>query len=198
MEVISRSDTNLIDKIASVLISGGVVVLPTDTSYGICANAFNEDAVSKIRKIKNRDNEKPLSVFVRDLNYIEKISRVDIKIKKELKRYLPGAYTFVLKSQLKKLSHLSQNKKIGIRVIDHEIINLLLNVVDFPITATSANISGESPIYSFDILMKVFKNQKHKPDLVVDAGELEKNIPSTVVDLTSNKSLVIRRGLGKV
>jgi len=184
-----------IKQITNALKSGEVVVLPTDTSYGLCADAFDTQAIEKIFDIKQRSRHKPVSVFMRDVKMIKEITWVQPQEEKILQRYLPGPFTFVLnrKEVLPDLLNLERDT-IGVRISNSVMIKNIMPEIDFPITATSANISGEGSLYSVKQLIEKFDQQTVKPDLIVDAGKLPKVKPSTIVDLTSNPPQIIREG----
>lgn len=184
-----------IKQITNALKSGKVVILPTDTSYGLCADAFNTQAIEKIFNIKQRSRHKPISVFMRDIKMIKEITWVQPKEEKFLRRYLPGSFTFVLnrKEILPGLLNLEKDT-IGIRIPSSIMIKNIMREIDFPITATSANISGEGSLYSVKQLIEKFDQQTVKPDLIVDAGKLPRVKSSTIVDLTSNPPQILREG----
>jgi len=199
MEVIKINrktpETSKMKQITSALKLGKVVVLPTDTSYGLCADALNTQAIEKIFDIKQRSRRKPISVIMRDLEMIKGITWVQQREEKVLDHYLPGPFTFILNRKEVMPGSLNlEGDSIGVRMPSNLIIKGIMQEIDFPITATSANISGEKSVYSIKTLLKKFAKQEVKPDLVVDAGKLPKIKPSTIVDLTSNPPRVIREG----
>jgi L-threonylcarbamoyladenylate synthase len=194
---LNNPKNNTLKIVAQELNLGGVCVLPTDTSYGICARADNPEAVKKIFKIKKREREKSLSVFVGGFEMINKIADVDFNQAQLLKKYLPGSFTFILPKKESVLVDISHNNKIGIRFININLFQRLFEQIDFPITATSANISQEDPIYDPDKILKTFQSQELRPDIFLDCGILEQAKPSTIVDLTFKKPKIIRQGQEK-
>jgi L-threonylcarbamoyladenylate synthase len=181
--------------IVNMLKEGKALVLPTDTAYGLCANALDERAVERIFKIKERLKSKPLSVMVRDIGMAKTISYIQDREEKILKRYLPGPFTFVLqkKKVVPDILTAGQNS-IGIRIPDNKVVKKIMEKVDFPLTATSANVSDELPPYSVGEVLEQYKSKKEKPDLIVGVGRLPKVKPSTVVDLTCDPPRVLREG----
>lgn len=182
-------------KMADVLNRGGAVVFPTDTVYGLAVNALKEHAIERLFKIKKRPESKPIPIIVRDIEMIKKIAYTNSKIEKALADVWPGAVTVVLEKRGTVPEVLTGGKKtIGLRIPNCKIIQLLMEKLDYPITATSANFSGEPPIrYSKEIIDK-FEKVYPRPDLFLNAGDLPENSPSTVLDLTGPKPKILRIG----
>lgn len=199
MEIIKidseRINKKKINYIADCLKMGKVVVLPTDTSYGLAANALDLKAINRIYSTKDRDKKKPLSIIVKNVIQAGKYSFIDNRTKLLFIKYLPGKLTIIVKKKNSLPSILTGgNHSIGLRIPDCRIIEKVMGKIDFPITATSANISGEIESYSIKEILKQFKNKTIQPDLIVDAGVLKKNKPSTIIDLSEKKIKLIRKG----
>jgi len=177
-----------------VIKKGGVVIFPTDTVYGLIADAQNNFAVRKVFKIKNRRLSKPLPVFIKNIKMAKRLAYIDQAQEKILKKFWPGKLTVVLKARPVEFPKgiLSKNKKIGLRVPDYRFLNLLLEKVNCSLVATSANISSKQPSTKIKKVLSQFKNQKYLPDLVLDDKNLKDSLPSTVIDLTNRK--ILRRG----
>lgn len=145
-------------------IQAKIFIYPTDTVYGIGCNAEDEKKVKKIRRIKKRD-KKPFSVIAPSINWIKKNCKVNFEIKK----YLPGPYTLILKKKNPEfLRHISKTEYIGVRIPDHPFTKILQKTKK-PIVTTSVNFSGEKPANSIrEINKKILK----KVDLVIDDGKL--------------------------
>lgn len=195
MEIIKinlkNPDLKTINKVAQILKNGGVVVYPTDTCYGMGSDITQPKAVETIYKIKGRSFNKPLSVIVKNVAQIKKFAEVNKTQEKYLKKYLPGEVTFVL--QKKDLETFNQ-ETIGFRIPKFKLTQMIADKVSFPYATTSANISGYEACYTIEEIIKQFADKKLQPDLVLDAGKLMQNIPSTVVDLTNIPIKVIRQG----
>ena len=179
-----------------VLQSGGIVVAPSDTVYGILVDASNETAVKKLLAFKNRPIGKPISIFLPDFDSVRHHTDVSEKQEKLLKKFIPGPFTVILPSR-HKVSKLLESEKgtLGIRVIDHPVIKKLLEGFNGPFTATSANISGKKPHHSVEaFLATLSQTKKDLIDLVLDAGTLPRNKPSTVVDLSGSDIKILRKG----
>jgi len=200
MERLKVSPKNLdeiLKKAMKVIWQGEVIVCPTDTVYGLIADAKNQKAVKKIFKIKKRKEEKPIPIFVRDLKMAKSLVLINKFQEKLLKKVWPGKVTVLLKAKklTKKIfpkSIISSENKIGLRTPNYKIINRLLRILNRPLTGTSANISGKPPSTKIKEILKQFKNQKYKPDLILDAGNLKLSLSSTIIDLENFK--IFREG----
>jgi len=194
---LKENNKNLvIKKSCEILRRGGLVVFPSDTVYGLLVDSTNEDAVKKLIQFKNRPIGKAISVFVSDLNMINSVAHVPLSKSELLNHLLPGPFTVILKSK-HTVSKLLQSEKgtIGVRIPNYSLVQELVDKYGKPLTATSANMGGRSPHYSIDsFLNELPKSKRELIDLIVDASKLPKNKPSTVVDLTTPKIKLLRRG----
>jgi len=154
--------------------NGSIFVYSTDTIYGIGCDAGNLKSVSRIKKLKNRDDDKPLSVIAPSVNWIKEHCFVENWV---IDRYLPGKYTLILKKKNPKfLSHISKNEFIGVRIPDCEFTKLVTEA-GVPFITTSVNLSGEP----FAISIKdIDKSILDNVDIVVDSGVLNGR-PSVLV-----------------
>jgi L-threonylcarbamoyladenylate synthase len=199
MEIIkldNNNQENVIDEVIKTLEKGGVVVAPTDTVYGLLVDAGNEEAVNKLIRFKNRPPGKPVSVFVADLSVLGEYVKLDENQARIVTRLIPGPFTIILESKHKTSKSLEAEKgTLGVRIPAYPLINKINKRFSRPITATSANLSGQPPHYQISFLLKKLSQEKQLLiNLVVDAGKLPRNKPSTIIDLTSPKIKVIRRG----
>ena len=172
---------------------GSVVALKTDTVYGLVCNAYDIDAVNNIYKIKSREQKKPLSLFVKNIEevneYIKNLTPYCYEI---MKKYWPGALTIIFEKKHNLFDYMTNNlDTIGIRIPNDKFLLNLLNNLTFPLAETSCNISGEDAYKSFEEIKIKFKN---KIDLIVDGGEVVDNIPSTVISIINDKIKVFRNG----
>ncbi|MBD3252976.1 threonylcarbamoyl-AMP synthase [Candidatus Pacearchaeota archaeon] len=159
---------NLIEKIRQ----GKIFIYPTDTIYGIGCNALNKKSIEKIKVIKKREN-KPLSVIAPSIEWIKKNLIIDI----DLKKYLPGPYTLLLKKKDRDfLKHVSDNELLGVRIPDCDFTELIQKS-EVPFITTSVNLSGEPPVKKISEIPLEIKN---KIDVIVDVGPLTGK-PSTLV-----------------
>jgi len=182
-----------LSEIVGRLQRGEVLILPTDTVYGLVCDAANESAVGKIFKIKNRDLSNPLPVFVEDIKMAEDYAFIDLAQKEFLKNNWPGATTVILKAKpgLSKLVY--KNDTIGLRQSSHELISSVMGRFKRPLAQTSANISGQGALTSIKKVLGQFEGAEVQPDAVVDAGDLSKNEPSKIVDYSDSKIKTIRK-----
>lgn len=192
---LKKPEKEKIQQIVKALKQGKTVVIPTDTAYGLAACALDTKAVRKVFAIKKRPLNNPISVIVRDLNMAKKIAYFDNRAKRIFKKFLPGPITLVVpKKKIVPDILTSGQPKVGIRISFDKVTRAIMKKINFPITATSANISRRKVPYSKEEVLYQYKGKRKKPDLIVDAGKLPKIKPSTVVDLTSKKPKILRKG----
>ncbi len=176
---------------------GQVIACPTDTVYGLIADATSNEAVEKVFEIKKRNKKKAIPIFVKDIKMAKKFAIMDKDMENFLQEIWPGKITVALKR--KKNSGLSKalfggKKTIGLRIPDYKLINQIVLKFGKPLTGTSANISGESPTTKIEKIFEYFEDEKVRPDLVLSAGNLPYSNPSTVVDFSKDKPKIIRKG----
>jgi L-threonylcarbamoyladenylate synthase len=196
MKIINLKGNNsrkVLDQCAQVLKNGGICVCPTDTVYGLLANASDESAVKRIYRLKNRGAAKPLPIFVKNIEATKKIAVVDSKIEKKLRNAWPGKTTFVLKLIRGTTIPAAGENTIALRIPDHPFLSILLNDLDFPVVGTSANLAGLGPFTKIAEVLEQFKSTADQPDLVVDAGNLPESKPSTIIDLTRPEEKILRK-----
>jgi len=179
-----------------ILRNGGLVVYPTETLYGIGADATNQKAVDKLTKYKNRPFGKPYSIAVVNKEMAEKYVDLNNTAKDFYKRFLPGPLTVISKGKHVLAKGVeSEEGTLGIRIPDYKLVIDIVKKFGLPITSTSANASYKKRPYKIsDILDNISDSQKALIDLIIDAGELPKNDPSTVVDTTLDDVVVLRQG----
>jgi len=191
-------DEGVIKKAADVIKNSGVVVFPTDTSYGIAADALNEHAIGKLFIIKQRV-QKPLPVIVDSEAMLKKIADVSSEEKKLIKKYWPGALTIIFKKQKNVPPFLTLGlPTIGVRIPNYKIAKDLVTACGTPLTSTSANITGQGNCYSIECVIKMFQTSDIQPDLLLDAGELSEVPVSTVIKVEPKKINILRQGPIKV
>ena len=187
-------DEESIHKAMDVLVSGGVILYPTDTVYGLGVNVFNQDAVEEVYRIKNRNFNKPLSVSVSSINDLLLITEIRIEHRNLIIDKLPGPFTFVLyKTPVIPDKYISNSKKIGVRIPKSKIAIELSQI--FPITTTSANLSSKETL---ETPKKIAKQLNGDVDLAIDVGPLTPKKASTVVDLTKKDYKILRQGIGSI
>ncbi len=186
-------------QIADILRSGGVIVYPTDTVYGIGCDINNPKAVEKVARIKGVDLKKTNFSFIcYDLSHLSDYAvQVDNDVFKLMKRHLPGPFTFILKAS-KKVPKLFKSKKktVGIRIPDCNIVREIVNELGNPILASSIYDEDEMIEYTTDPEL-IYEKYKDIADCVIDGG-YGGNVASTIVDCSSDEIDILREGLGEL
>jgi L-threonylcarbamoyladenylate synthase len=170
---------------------GGVVIYPTDTLYGLGANVFHDEAVKKIYSLKKRPIHKPISICLSKVEYISKIAILNREMDKMVQKLLPGPYTLIFRKKEQFKSKVTTSNRIGIRIPNNHVCRALS--LNFPITTTSANISGDVPPKSVDDAQNSLGEDI---DLIIDSGPCPGKLPSTVVDMTGSPPKILRHGAG--
>lgn len=183
----------LIKQVAECLQQGGVIIYPTDTTYGLGCDIFNRKGIKRIFQIKQRDQRKPFSFICNDLAEISNYAQVSNFAFKVMKRYLPGPFTFVLDATKVVPDALSTKQKtVGVRIPDNAICRAIVKELGHPLVTTSANTSGEdTPQDPWDIEGRM----GHLVDFVVDGG-ISMGEASTVISLLDDQIEIIRKGAG--
>lgn len=194
MEIISIRSKDWLEAAVERIEKGGVVAVPTDTAYGLAAKATDAAVVEKVYAIKGREKKHPLSVMVKDLKMAEEVGRFRERTRKLFIELMPGQVTLVVPAQ----SILPQNllaggETVAIRLIDHLVPKTIFVRIKYPLTATSANISGEGELYSAEEVWRQFEGRSAQPDLVIEAGDLERVEPSTMVTFDEKEEIKILR-----
>ena len=198
MEIINIKNNynQVIKKTAEVILEGGLVVFPSDTVYILAVDPTNEKGVKKLLEFKNRWTGKAISVAVLDQKMAQDYVSLNKNSSRIYKNLLPGPFTIVSEGKHKVAKGIeAENGTLGIRIPDNKYIHDLVELVGRPITATSANLSGRTPNYSIESFVRpLSKKKKDMIDLIVDAGKLPRNKPSTVIDATESEIKILRRG----
>ena len=181
-------------RIIELLERGGVIVYPTDTFYGLGASGFHAGAVRRVFRLKRRDSAKPLSLVIADADDMLRTVAVDIPdlLEPLAARFWPGPLTLVLMASARLPRELlGDSDRIGVRVPDFPWLRGLLRVARFPLTATSANVSGGQETTDPLAAAKPFQGGV---DLIVDGGRTAGGRVSTVLDLTVSPPKILREG----
>lgn len=184
-----------IDRVVDIIRKGGIVAYPTDTFYGIGCDIMNKKAIEKIYSIKQRDKNKPFSFICSDLKNISQYAKVSNFAYRNMKRLLPGPYTFVLSgSKLVPKIMLTKRRTAGIRVPDNKIALALASELGYPIISTSATRPDgrvfDDPSLIHDHFVKTI-------DVVIDGGPVPGS-PSSVISLIDDIPEIIRYGAGDI
>jgi tRNA threonylcarbamoyl adenosine modification protein (Sua5/YciO/YrdC/YwlC family) len=185
----------LIRQAAEIIDAGGIVALPTDSSYALVCHLDDKDAVDRLRRIRGIDDKHHLTLLCRDLSEIANYARVDNKQYRLLKAATPGPFTFILEATRevpRRLSHPSR-KTIGLRVPENAIAQSLLEQLSQALIGTTLIPAGsDAPLNDPD---EIRDNLQRQVELVIDGGSCSLE-PTTVVDLTGDSPVVLRRGRG--
>ena len=183
----------VIERAAKVLKSGGVIVFPTFSLYGLGVDAFNAQAVQKVFDIKQRPLDKPLMVLVETVEDMgQLVEHIPEGANQLMNRFWPGGVTFIFTARTSVPDILTGGSgKIGIRIPSHSVAKALCKEMKGPITATSANISGRPGYHRID---QADPRLLKQADLILDAGPLAGGVGSTVVDVTVNPPVILREG----
>jgi L-threonylcarbamoyladenylate synthase len=173
-----------IDEAVAVLKRGGVVVFPTETAYGLAADATNKKAVARIFEIKGRQAQKSLSLVAASREMVERFAGIPRGLEALAQTHWPGPLTLILPAMGDRLAPaVVEDGTIAIRVSSHPVAQALSKGLGSPIVATSANRSGKGACYSIDDVRAPFADQDDQPDLYLDGGVLAPEPPSTIVGL---------------
>ena len=187
----------LIRQAADMIHAGGIVALPTDSSYALVCHLDDKGAVDRLRRLRGIDEKHHLTLLCRDLSEIANYARVDNTQYRLLKTATPGPYTFILEATRevpRRLSHPSR-KTIGLRVPEHAIAQALLEELRQPLIGTTLILPGsDEPLNDPEEIRDALQKQV---ELVIDGGGCSLQ-PTTVVDLTGPSPTVLREGRGDI
>jgi len=180
---------------ATVLKQGGVVLYPTDTLYGLGADALSDEAVDALYALKGRDEKKPMHAIVADIAMAERYGEVTDLAKKLLAGFPQGLISVIVKKKPAHTTGIFRGiETFGFRIPHTEFCSAMLLAFDGPITATSANASGQESKRSLGGILAQLGPGVSLIDLALDGGEIPERKPSTVVDVSSGEMVVLREG----
>ncbi len=185
----------LLRQAAQMLHAGGVVAVPTDSSYALVCHLDDKGAAERLRKIRQVDDKHHLTLLCRDLSELASYARVDNRQYRLLKLGTPGPFTFILeatKEVPRRLSHPSR-RTIGLRVPEHRVLSALLEELGQPLLATTLIPPGETD--ALNDPQEIRERFEKQLQAVVDAGACALE-PTTIVDLSGDEPEVLRRGRG--
>ena len=195
--LLSADDENL-TAAGLALKNGGIVAFPTDTVYGLGAIYRDEKAVAKIFEAKGRDEGKPLSILVSNIEQVELLAdlgsgRMYEKALRLMKTYWPGALTLIFKKKAGIPDNVTAGgETIGIRMPDLDVTLKIIEAAGFPLAAPSANTSGKR---SSVLAQEVAEDLSGKIDMIIDGGACKVGLASTVVDMTGEYPKILREGV---
>jgi len=193
---IKNNYQKVLAKAAKVIKAGGLVVLPSDTVYGLAVDPTSKKGVKKLLVFKNRWTGKAISIAVINKEMAMEYVKINKNGENIYANLLPGPFTIISEGKHRVEKGIeAENGTLGIRIPDNKCMIDLIRLVGGPITATSANLSGRRPNYSITSFLRPLSTKKKEMiDLIVDAGKLPKNKPSTVIDITESEIKILRRG----
>lgn len=183
-------ENKIIRAAADVLNRDGVIVVPTETRYGLAVRTDHRRAFQKVFDIKSRGMENPSAIFIKNVEDISEYALETDVSRRLTAKFLPGALTLVLRARGDLDNPAIHNGKIGLRVSSSPVIAALLGAVDFDLTATSANKSGAENPETIKEVAAIFGDEV---DLYLDGGRFDGPV-STVVDCSSDRAVILREG----
>jgi L-threonylcarbamoyladenylate synthase len=186
-------DPDAIARAAALIRTGGLVVFPTSSFYGVGAQALNAKVVKRVFQVKKRDPANPLLILIASRTDLDALVRsIPETATRLMQAFWPGSLTLVFEAADRLPPNLTgYTKRIGIRLAGHPVASSLTKGVGAPITGTSANLSGHAACRAVADLEPLFRDQV---DLILDAGTLGSGEASTVVDVTSDTAKILREG----
>ncbi len=189
--IFSDKDTELPRAVEDILELGGVLIFPTDTLYGIGGNPWDEQAIARVQRMKQRPPGQPFALLLPVIEAIERVAWLDERTRAILDRFLPGPYTFLLSASEEAPREVITEGKVGVRLPDHPFFGSVMRSVDRPLFGTSVNRSGEPPLENIDAMIEHFGNV----DLIVIATTPPSGVSSAVIDLTVDPPQALRGNL---
>lgn len=187
--------TRLLKQAADILHKGGIVALPTDSSYALVCHLDDKDAVAALRRIRAVDERHHLTLLCRDLSELANYARVDNRQFRLLKLGTPGPYTYILeatKEVPRRVSHPSR-RTVGLRVPEHTVAQALLEILGQPLLGTTLIMPGEE--LALNDANDIRERLQKQVQAVIDSGACPLE-PTTVIDLSSGDAVVVRQGRG--
>ena len=190
-----ESNEENIKQAAQIIQNGGIVGMPTETVYGLAADALNGKAVSKIFQAKGRPSDNPLIVHVADFEDIEKfglVAEIPQKARLLAEKFMPGPLTIIMKrTDIIPREVCAELDTVAVRVPSHPVARSFIRFAQTPVAAPSANLSGSpSPTSA----MHVFKDMDGRIDAILDGGESDVGVESTVITLAGETPCLLRPG----
>ena len=191
-EILKPVAENLL-RAAKLIKRGEIVAFPTETVYGLGADAFNVAACKKIYSAKKRPADKPLTLHVATFEMIEQIAEISSAAEKLIEKFLPGPLTLILpKKNIVPDFVTCNSKSVGVRFPKNSVAQDFIKIAGVPIAAPSANISGKNPPVT---AQEVFENLSGKVEIILDGGKCNVGISSTVADISSGELKILRQGI---
>ena len=185
-------DVATIEEVVDCLLEGGVVAFPTETVYGIAADATNPAAVERLFELKGRDPGKAISLMVDSSRLLSAIAQnVTVEVRRLMEAFWPGALTMVFQKRPGNFRHVSPGNTIGVRLPDHSVPLAIMQALARPLACTSANLAGAPEARSADEIERIFGG---RIEAILDGGVLPERPPSTVIDVSRDPFRILRLG----
>ncbi len=190
-EILQPTEENLL-RAAELIRRGELVAFPTETVYGLGADALNVASCRKIFAAKGRPSDKPLSLHVASVAMASKIAQITPAAEKLLAAFCPGALTIILpKNKIVPDFVTCGLSSVGVRFPANDVALKLIRLAGVPIAAPSANLSGQTPPST---AREVFDNLSGRVEVILDGGRCQFGVSSTIIDLTTSEPLILRHG----
>lgn len=190
-EVLSADHPVALRHAVDILNNGGTVAFPTDTVYGLAVSPFNQEYVERIFIVKGRNSSRAIAVLIGDISHLDQVSKSPGDLALRLARqFWPGPLTLIVPRNPNLPDALSTTLTLGVRIPDHPVALNLLRIAG-PLAVTSANISGQENTNTAQEVLDQLDGRIH---LIIDGGRTPGGIPSTVVDCTKPKPVILRPG----
>lgn len=192
MKLVSPID---IDFVVENLRKGAVVAHRTETCYGFTADIFNKEALEKLYKVKGMSESKPCSILINSFEEASKYAEFSDKAMELARVYWPGPLTIILPRTDELPDFFNPGcESIGMRIPGDAFALGMLYLFNRPLLTTSANPHGEKECYHHKDVLEYFEDREFKPDFVVESGEIQKELPSTIVSFEDGEMKVVRQG----
>ena len=190
-EVIRADEEGAVERAAEVLRSGGLVVFPTDTVYGLAAHPGDRQAVARIYEAKGRNTSRPIALLLSDLDYLAGVAVLPEPVWPLAHRFWPGGLTLVVPKTEAVPTVVSPDPTVGVRIPDLDLARAIIRAAGGILAVTSANLSGKPAALT---AREALEQLKGRVELVVDGGPCQGGVPSTVVDCTVWPPTILREG----
>ncbi|MEK6887728.1 MAG: L-threonylcarbamoyladenylate synthase [Candidatus Aenigmatarchaeota archaeon] len=182
-DVVKLNDKKTLSRAVNILSDGGIIIYPTETIYGIGADATNDMVVKKVMQIKKRTKSKHILIAFSDLKMAKKYLVITKNAEKLAEAFMPGPLSLIVETKSR------PTRRVGFRIPDNKFVLSLIRKLGKPITSTSANISGTDNLYKIKDIIKIFDG---KVAMIIDAGSIPKRKASTLYDTIEGK--IVREG----
>ncbi len=190
---IKSIDEKELNEVIEILKNDGIIIFPTETVYGIGGNALSNEVIDRVYEAKKRPREKAVNIMVSNINEIKKYADITCELEQKIiEKCMPGPITLILKKKENFGDYFTaDNDTIGVRIPDNKIINSILDKIDFPIIAPSANISGQPSGIDVNGIIDDFRDSV---DAIIDGGQAKLGLGSTIIKVIDGEINILRAG----